>query len=85
MKNQPLTQEQAEEFVRLWQTKPGTYVAKHFSISRQRVDQIANNLSKAGVPLRNRLSYNSIAKNLDIEQLTKVAKEARGEEYVCHQ
>lgn len=75
MNNQQLSQTDAEKFVRLWQRHTGTFVAKEFGITRQRAFQIANQLIKAGVPLKNRISHNSLANNLDIDKLTKIVNE----------
>lgn len=73
MESKPLTQEEAETFVKLWQKMPGSSVAKVFNISRQRAHQIADALAKAGVPLKNRHSATSIGKRLNIEKLREIA------------
>lgn len=76
MDNMPLTQEQAEEFIRLWQRMPGASVARVFKMSRQRAHQIADKLAEAGVPLRNRKSPFALRETLDIGRLIQVAMQA---------
>lgn len=69
-----ITQEQAEEFVKLWQTSTtGVVVAKKLGLSRQRVHQIASQLRLAGVPLKQKKEPNSYDNALDIEKLKQLA------------
>lgn len=77
MNNQLLSQSDAEKFIRLWQQHTGAFVAREFSITRQRAFQLADQLIAAGVPLKNRVAHNSLAKNLDIEELINIANKWR--------
>lgn len=76
MKSQEtISQEKAEQFVRMWQTHTGAFVGKQLGLSRQRVHQIANQLRSAGVPLKGKTASNSYSNKLDIEKLKQLALE----------
>lgn len=78
----PLTQEEAEDFVRLWQSsRSGQAVADRLGLSRQRVHQIAEKMRLAGIPLK-RGSYDRkrqrMENNWDVEKLKRILDEERG-------
>lgn len=73
-----ISQEQAEEFVKLWQTSTtGVVVAKKLGLSRQRVHQIASQLRLLGIPLKQKKEPNSYSNTLDIEKLKQIALERK--------
>lgn len=81
MNNTPLTQEEAEDFVRLWQSsRSGQAVAKVLGLSRQRVHQIADRMRLAGIPLK-RGSYDRkkqrMEQHWDVEKLKQITQEER--------
>lgn len=71
----PISQEKAEEFVRLWQASPtATAVARKLNMSRQRVHQIAEKLVAIGVPLKKKKESPEIFPHLDVEKLKRIVQ-----------
>lgn len=78
-----MTQTEAEEFIRLWQTSVKTEeIASILRISPGAVRSKVSRLRKMGIPLRKRRSATSNTRPSDIAALVRLAQELGGEQNV---
>lgn len=73
-----MNQQEAEEFVRVWQTSNSrAEVMERLSLEPRQVDGRAYRLRKQGVPLK---TYSATHKLLDVDRLKRLAQELAARE-----